>query len=78
MTTENILDIRDLSVGFRDTETKQVVNVLRDVSFSLPRQHILGVVGESGCGKSVTMHTVMGLLPRTAVVTSRRGPLRRA
>jgi peptide/nickel transport system ATP-binding protein len=67
---ENILEIKDLSIGFRDTDTKQVVNVLREVSFTLPRQKILGIVGESGCGKSVTMHTVMGLLPRTAVVTS--------
>lgn len=70
MTAETILEIKDLSVGFRDAETRQVVNVLRDVSFSLPGQHILGVVGESGCGKSVTMHTVMRLLPPTAVITS--------
>ncbi|MCU0522250.1 MAG: ABC transporter ATP-binding protein [Anaerolineae bacterium] len=67
---EPILSIRNLSVGFRDTETKEVINVLRDVSIDVPADHILGIVGESGCGKSVTMHTVMGLLPRTAVVTA--------
>jgi len=67
---DTILDIHDLSIGFRDPDTKEVINVLRDVSFSLPAQHVLGVVGESGCGKSVTMHTVMRLLPRTAVVQS--------
>ncbi len=70
MAAENILEIRHLSLGFRDEDTKAVVNVLRDVSFDLPGEHILGIVGESGCGKSITMHTVMGLLPRTAVVTS--------
>mgnify|MGYP000861194499 CR=1 FL=1 len=67
--TDPILRIQNLSVGFRDSETKEVINVLRDVSFDVPADHILGIVGESGCGKSITMHTVMGLLPRTAVVT---------
>jgi len=66
----NLLEIRGLSLGFRDPDTKDVVNVLRDVSFDLPRRHIVGVVGESGCGKSITMHTVMRLLPRTAVIQS--------
>ncbi len=67
---EPTLRIEALSVGFRDRETKEVVNVLRDVSFDVPADYVLGIVGESGCGKSITMHTVMGLLPRTAVVTS--------
>ena len=33
------------------------------VSFSIERQKTLGVVGESGCGKSVTALTIMGLVP---------------
>ena len=70
MKTESILEVNSLSCGFRDPDTKEVVNVLRDVSFDLPRQKILGIVGESGCGKSVTMHTVMRLLPKTAVITA--------
>ncbi|MDI9590172.1 MAG: ATP-binding cassette domain-containing protein, partial [Acidobacteriota bacterium] len=68
--SDPILSIRNLSVGFRDSETKEVINVLRNVSIDVPADHILSIVGESGCGKSITMHTVMGLLPRTAVVTA--------
>lgn len=37
---------------------------MRDVSFSVDEGRTIGIVGESGCGKSVTAHAVMGLLPR--------------
>ena len=46
-----------------------VVRAVRDVSFDVRPGEVLGVVGESGCGKSVTAVALMGLLPRTATVT---------
>src|SRR5258706_6174182 len=42
---------------------------VRDVSFSLERGETLGLVGESGCGKSITVMALMGLLPENAEVT---------
>ena len=62
--TENneLLNIRDLSVGFHTYRGD--VKAVRGVSISLRQGEILGIVGESGCGKSVTAHAVMGLLPK--------------
>ena len=59
---ENILEIDNLAVSFATYRGK--VSAVRDVSFSVKRGQALGVVGESGCGKSVTAHAVMGLLPK--------------
>ena len=39
---------------------------LRDVSFTLARGQTLGLIGESGCGKSITALAMMGLLPEGA------------
>lgn len=55
-----VLEIRDLHVGFGPTE------VLRGVSLSVDAGQTLGVVGESGCGKSMTGLAVMGMLPPAA------------
>ena len=57
-----LLNIRDLSVGFHTYRGD--VKAVRGVSISLRQGEILGIVGESGCGKSVTAHAVMGLLPK--------------
>lgn len=60
MTDEKILEVSDLKVSF-DTYGGSV-KAVRGVSFSVNRNETLAIVGESGCGKSVTMQTVMGLL----------------
>ena len=58
---DNVLDVKDLSVEF-DTYGG-VVKAVRGVSFSVPRGQTLAIVGESGCGKSVTVQSIMGLIP---------------
>jgi peptide/nickel transport system ATP-binding protein len=55
-----LLEIRDLVTEFR-TE-RGVVRAVDGVSFEIPRKQTLGVVGESGCGKSVTALSVMRLV----------------
>lgn len=60
---ETLLAVKNLQVDFRVGDGKTVTAV-QDVSFSLEKGHTLGIVGESGCGKSVTANTIMKLLPK--------------
>ena len=62
--SEKILDVRNLVVTF-DTYQGSV-QAVRGVSFYVNRRETVGIVGESGCGKSVTIRTVMGLNPRSS------------
>jgi peptide/nickel transport system ATP-binding protein/oligopeptide transport system ATP-binding protein len=57
--TDNVLTVEHLKVSFRTEQG--VVRAVDDVSFELRRGEILTIVGESGCGKSVTAMTLMGL-----------------
>jgi len=59
--TENILTVKNLSVSFQ-TATGSV-EIVKGISFALPKGKILGIVGESGSGKSLTALSVLGLLP---------------
>ena len=64
---QNTLEIRDLSVSI-PTE-KGVLMPVNGVSLQVPAGKIAGIVGESGCGKSMTARAVMGLLRHPARVT---------
>ena len=66
-TAEPLLDVRDLRTAFLTDDG--VVGAVDGVSFSLAAGKTLGIVGESGCGKSVTNLTIMGLNPKTARVS---------
>ena len=61
MTGESLLSVRGLSVDFSTYGRRS--QVLRDVSLDVPAHRHVALVGESGCGKSVTMRTIMGILP---------------
>ena len=56
----NILEIEDLHTFFYTEQG--VVKAVNGVSYNVPRQSVVGVVGESGCGKSVTSMSVMRLM----------------
>ena len=64
---EPLLEVRDLSVRF-DTD-EGTVHAVDRMSLTLMPGQVLGVVGESGCGKSVTALSILRLLPESATVT---------
>jgi peptide/nickel transport system ATP-binding protein len=67
LAAERLLTVENLSVDFPTEDG--VVHAVRDVSLTLGQREVLGIVGESGSGKSVSSMALMGLLPKTAVVT---------
>nr|BFE84256.1 hypothetical protein GCM10020093_068570 [Planobispora longispora] len=66
---ETLLSVRDLTIRF--PQRYGDVPVVQSLSFDVRSGETLGLVGESGCGKSLTSLAVMGLLPRGAQVGGR-------
>ena len=64
---EPVLEVRGLSIAFPDQHGD--VDIVDNVSFCVRPGETMGLVGESGCGKSITSMAVMGLLPPTARIT---------
>jgi peptide/nickel transport system ATP-binding protein len=62
-----LLEVRDLSVELQTHRGPALA--VRNASFTLERGETLGLIGESGCGKSITVMALMGLLPENARVT---------
>ena len=63
-----ILDVKDLNLGFNcENGFKQA---LYDVNFSLYKGEMLALVGESGCGKTMSAMSILQLLPKNASITS--------
>ena len=69
---ELLLDVRDLRTYFKTDDG--IVKAVDGVSFSVGRGKTLGIVGESGCGKSVTMMSILGLNPKPGRVKIPAGP----
>ncbi|HRO14279.1 MAG TPA: ABC transporter ATP-binding protein [Paracoccus sp. (in: a-proteobacteria)] len=58
---EPVLDIRNLKVDF--ATRNGIAHVLDDISLTVAPGELLGIVGESGCGKSMTALSILGLIP---------------
>lgn len=65
----SLLEVEDLSVRFRTEDG--AVQAVDQVSFGVAQREVVALVGESGCGKSVTAMAVTRLLPSNASVTGR-------
>ncbi|MGW4934862.1 dipeptide/oligopeptide/nickel ABC transporter permease/ATP-binding protein [Streptomyces sp. NPDC004166] len=66
---EPVLAVENLAIGFPGRH--HGVDIVDGISFEVHRGEVLGLVGESGCGKSLTALAVMGLEPREARVRGR-------
>ncbi len=66
--TAPLLDVENLTVRF--WTRRGTVHAVNGISFALSPGETLGIVGESGCGKSVTALALMGILPRAGRVTA--------
>lgn len=68
--SEYVLDVQNLTVDI--PVSAGLLHPVRGISFSVKRGETLCIVGESGCGKSLTSLALMGLLPKTAIRTADR------
>src|SRR4029453_14653773 len=68
--TQALLEVEDLHVWF-DLPNGRKLHAVQGVSFGVEPGTRLGMVGESGCGKTTTILALMGLLPPTATVSGR-------
>lgn len=64
----NILEVKNLNIGFNLADGFQ--QAVYDVSFSLKKGETLAIVGESGCGKTISTMSILQLLPEAALIKS--------
>jgi len=60
----SLLEIRDLTISFKSNNKS--VTVVSGLHFEMNESEVFGLVGESGCGKSLTALSIMGILPHNA------------
>jgi len=61
---KGLLDIKSLSIGLASERVRERPFVVRDLNLKISKAESVCLVGESGCGKSVTAISIMGLLPK--------------
>ncbi len=67
MSAKNNLEVKNLNIEY--LTRNGTVHAVKDASFSVAKKETLGIVGESGCGKSTTGHAILKLLPSNARAT---------
>ncbi len=68
MRTDALLSLQGLTVSFRDGRRRSVA--LQDVRFDVPHAKTVAIVGESGCGKSLTARSILRILDSNATIDS--------
>jgi peptide/nickel transport system ATP-binding protein len=63
---ENIIDLKNLTISFKEKKSELIA--VNDVSFGIKKGEILGLVGESGCGKTVTSLAILKLISKNAQI----------
>ncbi|MCR5053490.1 MAG: ABC transporter ATP-binding protein [Lachnospiraceae bacterium] len=67
MIEDKLLEIKDLTVSIK--QEKEMMPVVKGIDITIPRRTVVGLVGESGCGKSMTAKSINHILPSFAKVT---------
>jgi len=62
-----LLRVKELSIGVKGIGDADIA--VEEISFNIKKGEILGIVGESGCGKSLTALSIAGLLPQSAIIS---------
>ena len=66
-----LLEVDSISIAFRDADSTQIKEVVKNISFQLKSGETLAIVGESGSGKTVSTLASMGLLPiKNTIISS--------
>ena len=63
-----LLEVKNLNLGFR--KENEFYQALYDISFCVDKGEMLSIVGESGCGKTMSAMSILRLIPKTARITS--------
>ena len=66
---ENIIEVKNLTVDIKRKHEADVP-LIKGINFSVPKGKILGIIGESGSGKSITMKSLLGILPKFVTATT--------
>jgi len=61
-----LLEVKDLTIGFQSGD--EIISITDSISFTIHKGEIFGLVGESGCGKTVTALSILRLLPKPGAV----------
>ena len=69
-----LIDIKNLCVGFKANQKKQ--NVVKSISFNIPKVKTVALVGESGSGKTVTALSILKLLPYVLTQATRNNAIK--
>lgn len=64
----NLLEIKNYSMSFRCESG--IYTTLNNINLNIPQQSMVSLVGESGCGKSMTAMSILKLLPKNAIIDS--------
>ena len=71
-TPETLIDVQNLKTCF--FSRNGTMKAVDGVSFSIQRGEVLGVAGESGCGKSVTAQSILRIIPKNGKINRRQEP----